>query len=190
MKKIFFLTLICTFINFCLASTPASSRLRLPLPPRSHKPLPKVRLDNHRSNFELTNLVVFIRFADDPEIDKSFAKKVLNEINKYDIINNRGGYMNKRGFTLIELISCFVILALLGTIGIISYKSIMNKSEETYYKTMSEAINPYGDGKACQRIVDALENHGIIVCQQDFSDDSFSGINGIVARFHLLSSGL
>lgn len=74
MKKLFILTIICTFISFCTASTPDSSRLRLPLPPRSHKPLPKVRLDNHRSNFELTNLVVFIRFADDPEIDKSFAE--------------------------------------------------------------------------------------------------------------------
>lgn len=81
MKKLFFLTLICTFISFCLASTPDSSRMRLPLPPRTHKPLPKVKLDSHRSNFELTNLVVFIRFADDPEIDKSFEdiNRIFND---------------------------------------------------------------------------------------------------------------
>ena len=48
--------------------------------------------------------------------------------------------MNKRGFTLIELISCFVVLALLGTIGLISYKSVMEKSEETYYKTMEQNL--------------------------------------------------
>jgi len=26
-----------------------------------------------------------------------------------------------------------------------------------YYKTMSEAVNPYGDGKACERIVEILK---------------------------------
>ena len=26
-----------------------------------------------------------------------------------------------------------------------------------YYKTMSEAVNPYGDGKACERIVELLK---------------------------------
>ena len=30
--------------------------------------------------------------------------------------------------------------------------------DENYYKSMSEAINPYGDGQACERIVNALEN--------------------------------
>ncbi len=76
MKRILLLTFICSIVSCCLASTPDSSRMRMPLPPRTHKPLPKVRLDNHRSNFELTNLVVFIRFADDPEIDKTFRKSI------------------------------------------------------------------------------------------------------------------
>ena len=30
--------------------------------------------------------------------------------------------------------------------------------DDNYYKTMSEAINPYGDGKACSRIVKVLES--------------------------------
>lgn len=74
MKRILLLIFICSIVSCCMASTPDSSRMRMPLPPRTHKPLPKVRLDNHRSNFELTNLVVFIRFADDPEIDKNFQE--------------------------------------------------------------------------------------------------------------------
>ena len=28
--------------------------------------------------------------------------------------------------------------------------------DEAYYRQMSQAVNPYGDGKACERIVDAL----------------------------------
>ena len=30
-------------------------------------------------------------------------------------------------------------------------------TDNNAYKTMSEAINPYGDGKACPRIVEVLE---------------------------------
>ena len=30
-------------------------------------------------------------------------------------------------------------------------------SDEAYYKTMSQAHNPYGDGKACERIVQFLQ---------------------------------
>lgn len=74
MKKLLLLTIFSFAISLCFATTPDSTRMRLPLPPRTHKPLPKVRMDNQRSNFELTNLVVFIRFADDPEIDKTFTE--------------------------------------------------------------------------------------------------------------------
>ena len=28
---------------------------------------------------------------------------------------------------------------------------------DAYYKKMSEAVNPYGDGKACERIVELLK---------------------------------
>ena len=28
--------------------------------------------------------------------------------------------------------------------------------DEQYYNSMSKAVNPYGDGKACERILEAL----------------------------------
>jgi UDP-N-acetylglucosamine 2-epimerase (non-hydrolysing) len=35
--------------------------------------------------------------------------------------------------------------------------SLINKQE--YYKSMAQANNPYGDGKACKRIIDVLVNY-------------------------------
>lgn len=31
-------------------------------------------------------------------------------------------------------------------------------SNDAYYSQMSKAVNPYGDGKACERIVDFLKD--------------------------------
>lgn len=73
MKKLFSLAVVTLILNCCLASIPDSVRMRLPLPPKSKMPLPKVNLQN-RDQINLTNLVVFIRFADDPEIDKTFSE--------------------------------------------------------------------------------------------------------------------
>ncbi len=33
--------------------------------------------------------------------------------------------------------------------------------DESEYQTMSRAHNPYGDGHACQRILEALKNHQV-----------------------------
>ena len=51
-----------------------------------------------------------------------------------------------------------------GTVKLVGHdkNKIVNEVEkllndENYYKSMSEAINPYGDGKACPRIVEILE---------------------------------
>lgn len=51
-----------------------------------------------------------------------------------------------------------------GTVKLVGHdkNKIINEVEkllndENYYKSMSEAINPYGDGKACSRIVEILE---------------------------------
>ena len=32
-------------------------------------------------------------------------------------------------------------------------------NDDVAYKKMSQAVNPYGDGKACERIVDALKKN-------------------------------
>ncbi len=50
-----------------------------------------------------------------------------------------------------------------GTVKLVGtdYDKIMGEvsrliEDEAYYRQMSQAVNPYGDGKACERIVDAL----------------------------------
>ena len=48
--------------------------------------------------------------------------------------------MNKRGFTLVELLAAIVILALISGIGVVAYTSIVSKSEtkvfDAYMDTM------------------------------------------------------
>ena len=44
--------------------------------------------------------------------------------------------MNKKGFTLIELLAAIVLIALLGGIGIVSYRTIFKSSEERYYNAI------------------------------------------------------
>ena len=53
-----------------------------------------------------------------------------------------------------------------GTVKLVgpNKKNIINEvgmllTDKKYYKKMSEAINPYGDGKACSRITDILEKN-------------------------------
>ena len=50
-----------------------------------------------------------------------------------------------------------------GTVKLVgtNYDNIVTEvstllEDESYYKKMSQAVNPYGDGLACSRIVDAL----------------------------------
>jgi UDP-N-acetylglucosamine 2-epimerase (non-hydrolysing) len=50
-----------------------------------------------------------------------------------------------------------------GTVKLVgtNYNKIMNEvsallDDQTHYDTMSKAVNPYGDGLACGRIVDTL----------------------------------
>jgi uncharacterized repeat protein (TIGR02543 family)/prepilin-type N-terminal cleavage/methylation domain-containing protein len=44
--------------------------------------------------------------------------------------------MNKKGFTLIELLAAIILIALLGGIGIVSYRTIFKTSEERYYNAI------------------------------------------------------
>ena len=70
-QKILLTLLLSTLCGLAFSITPDSSAFRRPLPPRTHKPLPKVHLQQ-RDQLTLTNLVVFIRFADDEEITQTF----------------------------------------------------------------------------------------------------------------------
>ena len=52
-----------------------------------------------------------------------------------------------------------------GTVHLVGtdYDKIVNEvsnlfDDEAAYETMSKAVNPYGDGQACRRIADVIEN--------------------------------
>ena len=55
--------------------------------------------------------------------------------------------MNKKGYTIIELLAVIAIIGLLFTIAIISYSGLINKANETVYKnyinSMHEAAITY-----------------------------------------------
>ena len=48
--------------------------------------------------------------------------------------------MKNKGFTVIELLVSFVIIALIAGIGIISYNSINSRVETNYYKTLEDSL--------------------------------------------------
>lgn len=48
--------------------------------------------------------------------------------------------MDKKGFTLIEVLVTFVIIALISGIGIISYKTFFDSGEKSYYKSIEQDI--------------------------------------------------
>jgi len=41
--------------------------------------------------------------------------------------------------------------------GAVRDEAIRLLAHETYYRSMAEAVNPYGDGRACKRIVQAVK---------------------------------
>ena len=48
--------------------------------------------------------------------------------------------MNKRGFTLIEILAVLLIMAFIGGIGVIGFKSFSKTAEERYYETLESNI--------------------------------------------------
>lgn len=48
--------------------------------------------------------------------------------------------MNKRAFTLVELLVTLVIIALIGGIGIMSFTILFGTSEERYYKALESSV--------------------------------------------------
>lgn len=48
--------------------------------------------------------------------------------------------MNKKGFTLMELLAVIVILGALSSIAVVSYEYLLNKSKNTIYKDEEKSI--------------------------------------------------
>ena len=48
--------------------------------------------------------------------------------------------MNRRGFTLVELLVVIVIISLVGGIGIIAYNSLLDGSKNSYYKAIESSV--------------------------------------------------
>ena len=48
--------------------------------------------------------------------------------------------LEKKGFTLIELLTTIVILGLLVTLGYISVRSVLDRSDESYYRTQEDML--------------------------------------------------
>lgn len=68
--------------------------------------------------------------------------------------------MNK-GFTLVELLAVIVILAVIGGIGIVSYTSIVKKSEKDYYINLADnvelgASNYFKDNRSKRPGIDSV----------------------------------
>ena len=51
-----------------------------------------------------------------------------------------GDCMNRRGFTLVEVLVTIVIIALLSGIGIVSYRSLFGLGEENYYESVENDV--------------------------------------------------
>ena len=48
--------------------------------------------------------------------------------------------LNKKGFTLVELLAALIILGLLTTLAYVSVRSILNRGDESYYKNQEEML--------------------------------------------------
>ena len=48
--------------------------------------------------------------------------------------------MNKKGFTLVELLAVIVIIALLSSIAAVSYTTFVNSTRDRVYKTYEDTI--------------------------------------------------
>jgi len=59
----------------------------------------------------------------------------------YFLYKVEGGYMkNRKGFTMIELLTAFVIMAFLLGIGVVSYRFIIDRVAANYYDTLEEEL--------------------------------------------------
>ena len=48
--------------------------------------------------------------------------------------------MKNKGFTIIELLVCIVIIALIGGIGIVSFNTITKRMGSNYYKSIEDSL--------------------------------------------------
>ena len=55
-------------------------------------------------------------------------------------IKNKEKYLNRNGFSMVELLAVIVILGILGTIAIVSISTILTRAEKNHYKTQEKNI--------------------------------------------------
>ena len=48
--------------------------------------------------------------------------------------------MKKKGFTLIELLAVIIIIAVIGAIGVVSYRAFFDNGKASYYKSVESNI--------------------------------------------------
>ena len=53
-------------------------------------------------------------------------------------IKNKERYLNRNGFSMVELLAVIVILGILGTIAIVSISTILTRAEKNHYKTQEK----------------------------------------------------
>ena len=53
-------------------------------------------------------------------------------------IKNKEKYLNRNGFSMVELLAVIVILGILGTIAIVSISTILTRAEKNHYKTQEK----------------------------------------------------
>lgn len=53
--------------------------------------------------------------------------------------------MNKRGFTLVELLASIVILGILSTVAVISYRNSISNAEMTVFETYEKSLRSAAD---------------------------------------------
>ena len=110
--------------------------------------------------------------------------------------------MNKNGYTMVELLAVIAIIGLIFTIGIVSYSSLINRSNEAVYESyidgMHEAAityvmdNPLSDKSSKKITINELINSGKIdyinnpkdsndKCSNSYIDVNRKDINGVIS---------
>lgn len=82
--------------------------------------------------------------------------------------------MNKHGYTMVELLAVIAIIGLLFTIGVISYSSLINKSNNTVYESYIDAMH---EAVITYVMENPIKDKDTITLSQLISDNKIDYIN-------------